>query len=110
MLVRMTSHRKIAEFAPRPGPTPREAADLERRTELARFLPLWPHEIADVSLSGRRRIVQFLARALRQERQRGRGGHWAYDLTRHARLSQLWRAERKALLEAEARTKSVATD
>jgi hypothetical protein len=67
-----------------------------RRAELQRLLPLWPSEIADLSLRGRRRVVQFLARALREERRRARGGHWAYDLARHAALARAWRSEREA--------------
>ena len=43
----------------------------ERRRELPRILPLWPHEIEDESLAGRRRVVAKLARLLRAERRRG---------------------------------------
>lgn len=71
------------------------------RQELARFLPLWPDEISDLSLRGRRRIVHFLARALRLERRRARQGHWAYDVARHAALARLWRAEAAALQKLE---------
>ena len=38
-----------------------------------------------------------LARALRSERSRGRGGHWTYDLNRHIALSQAYAAERRDL-------------
>jgi hypothetical protein len=34
-----------------------------------------------------------MRRALRIERQRGRGGHWAYDLARHAQLLRAYRTE-----------------
>jgi hypothetical protein len=34
-----------------------------------------------------------MRRALRIERQLGRGGHWAYDLARHAQLLRAYRAE-----------------
>lgn len=64
-----------------------------RERELMRLLPLWPHEVADASPSGRRRVLVLLRRALRAERKRGLGGHWTYDLSRHAQLLALYRAE-----------------
>ncbi len=68
-----------------------------RRAELQRLLPLWPHELADLSLNGRRRILQFLARALREERRRCTAGHWTYDLARHAALARHMKWERGEL-------------
>jgi hypothetical protein len=68
-----------------------------RSTDLVGLLPLWPEELADASIAGRTKIVQMLQRALRAERQRGVGGHWAYDLSRHASLAAALRAERAAL-------------
>ena len=68
-----------------------------RRSELGRLFPMWPAELMDCSLSGRRRIVQVLARALREERRRCRAGHWTYDLTRHAALSRHLKWERGEL-------------
>jgi len=44
----------------------------------ARDLPklaLWPHELADESLKGRRLVLAKLRRALRAERRRGLAGH-----------------------------------
>lgn len=61
--------------------------------QLMRLLPLWPHEMADRSVTGRRRILALLHRALRAERQRGLAGHWAYDLSRHAQLLAIYRQE-----------------
>jgi hypothetical protein len=82
---------RIVGFRPaRPG--------YNRSTDLAGLLPLWPEELADASIAGRTRIVRILQRALRAERQRGVGGHWAYDLSRHASLMWALRAERRALL------------
>lgn len=78
------------------------ALDPEQRCrELSRLLPLWPLELADVSLAGRRRIVALMERALRAERTRGHAGHWAYDLARHAALHRAWISERAALLVLE---------
>lgn len=65
----------------------------DRRIELPRILPLWPHELADESLEGRRNIVCKLRRALRAERRRGIAGHWTYDLSRHAELLRIYRLE-----------------
>jgi hypothetical protein len=44
------------------------------------------------------RLLAKLRRALRAERQRGLGGHWAYDLARHAQLLRAYRAETAAYL------------
>ena len=49
--------------------------DVQRREELARLLPLWPKELEDLSIAGRRHIIHTLNRALRAERRRGRAGH-----------------------------------
>ena len=68
-----------------------------RQRHLPRVLPVGPDEIADESIAGRRRIVTRLARALRAERNRGRGGHWTYDLNRHIALRQAYQAERRWL-------------
>jgi hypothetical protein len=62
-------------------------------------LPLWPHELSDMSAAGRRRRVVLLRRALRIERQRGVAGHWTYDLARHWALLAWYREEVAALDE-----------
>jgi hypothetical protein len=90
-------------------PSPRTAiaaarpqqTDRQRRDELARLLPLWPAEIDNLSLDGRRRIVAALERGLRAERRRGKSGHWAYDLARHAALVKNWKNECAALKAAD---------
>jgi Family of unknown function (DUF6477) len=68
-----------------------------RAKDLVRLVPLWPEDLAQTSIAGRRKLVQMLERALRAERQRGAGGHWTYDLSRHASLMWALRAERAAL-------------
>jgi hypothetical protein len=68
-----------------------------RQADLVRLLPLWPEELADLSVAGRSRLVVMLERALRLERQRGISGHWTYDLSRHAHLMAALRFERAAL-------------
>lgn len=70
-----------------------DGANSERTSELMRLLPLWPHEIADTTPNGRRRLLALLRGALRAERQRGLAGHWTYDLSRHAQLLKLYRLE-----------------
>lgn len=69
----------------------------DRVRHLPRVLPVGPDEVADTSASGRRAIVRRLARALRAERNRGRAGHWTYDLNRHVALFQAYASERAAL-------------
>ncbi len=92
-LMKIFSHHG---FEPPGGPT--GYRDGEHRTrELSRLLPLWPADIGDGSLDGRRRLVSLLERALRAERVRGQSGHWAYDLSRHAALHRAWRIECDAL-------------
>jgi hypothetical protein len=73
------------------------SAHYDRALHLPRILPVGPQEIADVSEGGRRAILRRLARALRAERNRGRAGHWTYDLNRHIALTQAYAAERAAL-------------
>lgn len=70
------------------------ATSVYRRSEdLPRLLPLWPHEVADRSPEAQHRLIQRLRRALREERRRGIGGHWTYDLARHAGLRRALQAE-----------------
>ncbi len=70
-----------------------------RARDLPRLLPLWPHEIADESPEGGRRLVVRLRKALAGERRRGRAGHWTYDLNRHIALLSAYKGE-LAMLEA----------
>jgi hypothetical protein len=84
-------HRRHCRAAPAPRPAPQRPYD--RRTELPRTLPLWPHELDDESPQGRQLILARLRRALRAERRRGVSGHWAYDLSRHVELLRLYRLE-----------------
>jgi hypothetical protein len=68
-----------------------------RETMLPRLIPLLPSELAETGAGQRRRILARLARALRAERNRGRAGHWTYDLNRHIGLKQAYEAERRLL-------------
>jgi len=72
----------------------------DRARHLSRLIPLALERLADGSPENRRRIIAALARALRAERNRGRAGHWTYDLNRHIGLKQAYAAERRLLAEA----------
>ncbi len=67
----------------------------EKRKHLRRLLPLAPEDFADESRQTTRAILLHLARALRAER--GRAGHWTYDLNRHIALAQAYKAEKERL-------------
>ena len=96
-----TSPRRVVRRRPaiatgQPGDIRRR--DYERGRDLARLLALWPDEMACRSRLEHRRLLARLETALRRERQRGIGGHWSYDLARHAQLLAAYGAE-KALYE-----------
>lgn len=69
-----------------------------RARDLPRLLPLWPRKIASMKAADHARLLARLRKALRAERQRGLGGHWTYDLARHAQLLRAYRAETAAHL------------
>ena len=73
------------------------AVTYRRALHLPRLIPIMPSELADPDPAVRRMILRRLARALRSERNRGRAGHWTYDLNRHIGLAQAYAAERLAL-------------
>jgi Family of unknown function (DUF6477) len=73
----------------------------DRARHLPRLIPVEPDRLADGSPENRRRIVAALARALRAERNRGRAGHWTYDLNRHIGLKQAYAAERRLVAKGE---------
>lgn len=69
------------------------AGGRHHRTCLAELLPLWPHELDDMTHAGRERRIGLLRKALRAERRRGLAGHWTYDLGRHSALLHCYRRE-----------------
>ena len=73
------------------------SAHYDRARHLPRVLPMDPLVLADDSAGGRVRTLARLARALRAERNRGRAGHWTYDLNRHIALAEAYTAERRLL-------------
>lgn len=71
------------------------AEDYDRSRHLPRLIAIDPVLIEDRSDGVRRLILAKLARALRAERNRGRAGHWTYDLNRHIGLKQAYAAEKR---------------
>jgi len=69
------------------------AAAYDRQRHLPFLIAIEPAVLADDSAETSERIMKRLDRALRGERQRGRAGHWAYDLNRHIALTRAYRAE-----------------
>ena len=61
--------------------------------DLARLLPLWPHELEDMTVVGREKRITLLRKSLRAERRRGLAGHWTYDLARHSALLRCYKRE-----------------
>jgi hypothetical protein len=94
---REARRRRRRAAAPRPKP-PRP---YDRRHELPRVLPLWPHELDHDTPEARRLILSKLRRALRAERRRGIAGHWTYDLCRHVELLRVYRLEKERIAKGE---------
>jgi hypothetical protein len=78
------------------------AAAYLRSRDLPRLIPLWPHELSDLSPEGCRRILAKLRTALRAERRRALSGHWSYDLNRHVGLLSAYKGELAGLSRIEA--------
>lgn len=75
-------------------------ANYLRARDLPRLLPLWPAELHDLTLDGRKRLVTRVHDALRRERRRGLAGDWCYDLARHRQLLIAYLAESASLKHA----------
>jgi len=78
-----------------------------RDKDLPRLTGLWPSEINTTGIKNRERIVAILRNALRLERQRGKSGHWCYDINRHLTLKQALAQEVIALGEIAEREKKL---
>lgn len=68
-------------------------ADYCRNRDLPKLIGLWPTDTVTSNGLADARLVQQIATALRRERQRGRAGHFAYDLARHHQLLIAYQAE-----------------
>lgn len=73
---------------------PLGATRYRRERDLPGLLRLWPDEVARLDAGDGDWLIRRLESALRVERQRGRAGHWTYDLTRHAGLMRALKHER----------------
>jgi len=93
---------------PSEEPCGSEAIGRERAKALTRLLPLWPAEIEAEDEAAAARIMMMLERALRAERQRGRAGHWCYDMNRHVALARALRTERARLTELRRKRRALA--
>ena len=67
-----------------------------REAELIRLVPLARDAILSKAPDARRAVLRALLRALRNERSRGRAGHWSYSLDRHVGLVRALARERRA--------------
>ena len=65
----------------------------DRRRDLARLIHIDPFKPLPDTPETTDAILSGLRRALRAERNRGRAGHWTYDLNRHIALRQAYAAE-----------------
>lgn len=74
-------------------------AGYRRDKDLPRLTGLWPSEINSNDIKTRERIITILRNALRIERQRGKSGHWCYDINRHLALKKALAQELSALQE-----------
>jgi Family of unknown function (DUF6477) len=75
------------------------AEHYQRERHLPCLVPIGSDRLTDPDIETHREIVATLARSLRAERNRGRAGHWTYDLNRHIGLRQAYLAECQLLQE-----------
>jgi hypothetical protein len=83
--------------------TARSSDNYIRSQDLPRLIAVWPSEISNQSPAKFFKLIGKLKNALRAERQRGRTGHWSYDLNRHMGLVKALKAEMTALTLAQDR-------
>ena len=62
---------------------------------------IWPHEVEDRSISGRRSLIAKLEAACRADRARGLVNSWDYSMARHNALLRVLMRERAALAAIE---------
>ncbi len=76
----------------------RRNSESSSQEDALRCLPIWPKDLNDRSLAGRRNLVAIIEREVRKERRLGLARHRSYDIARHAKLAQLLKDERRQLL------------
>ena len=89
--------RARRDLAILPGRT--GAGEYTRVRDLPRVVPLMDDELETPTLTCHVRLLALIRKALRHERSRGIGGHWTYDLGRHAALLAAYRAERSDVMQ-----------
>lgn len=62
---------------------------------------IWPHEVEDRSISGRKALIAKLEAACRADRARGLALSWDYSMARHGALLRVLMRERAALAAIE---------
>jgi len=90
------TRRALSDRTERRGLTAQTADEYLRERDLPRLIAVWPGEVADQSRTGTIFLIRKLKNALRSERQRGRAGHWSYDLGRHLGLAKALKMELSA--------------
>ena len=93
------SGRNPAASAARQRPA---AYNYRRARDLPRLLPLFEAELETPTLAQHLALIALIRRALWRERMRGTGGHWTYDLARHAALLAAYQAEREMVRQRHA--------
>lgn len=54
-----------------------------RARDLRHVIAVWPHELADMSADGTRKIITQLERAAQSQRNAALNGSWTYDTNKH---------------------------
>jgi hypothetical protein len=62
---------------------------------------IWPHEVEDKSISGRKALIAKLESACRADRARALACRWDYSMARHNALLRILMRERAALAAIE---------
>jgi hypothetical protein len=62
-----------------------------------RCLPVWPKDLSDRSVEGRKSLIAIIEREVRKERRLSLALNRCYDIARHAKLAQLLKDERREL-------------
>jgi hypothetical protein len=62
---------------------------------------IWPHEVEDKSISGRKALIAKLESACRADRARALAYRWDYSMARHNALLRILMRERAALAAIE---------
>jgi hypothetical protein len=91
--------------------TPRNIVDpggrKRRRQQLERLGGFWPHELVDLSIGGRTRVIAVLEQHERTMCEIQRKLPQAYDLAKHIEIASLLQREKAALEELKNRSQKI---